>query len=90
MTMWDHMVVARTQTLVQLTDELVMHLDRKAKEIGTSRSELVRRAIEAYLHDEIEAEIDRQIIASYTAVPDTPMTEGELRDAWASIEEEPW
>ncbi len=84
------MVVARQQTLVQLTDELLALLDEKAAKDGTSRSELIRRAIEQYLRDERRAAIDAAIIEAYTR---TPQPE---HDPWAeaaarrSIAEEPW
>lgn len=85
------MVVARTQTLVQLSDELVDLLDARAARLRRSRSSLIREAVEGYLHDEIEAEIDRQIVDGYTRIPQT-----EEEDAWSrraaidSIREEPW
>jgi metal-responsive CopG/Arc/MetJ family transcriptional regulator len=83
--------VSRTQTLVQLNDELLRRLDERAAREGRSRSAMIRDAIEAYLFDEKKAEIDRQIIAGYERIPET---EEEMRWAEASaregIEEEPW
>jgi metal-responsive CopG/Arc/MetJ family transcriptional regulator len=81
--------VARRQTLVQLSDELLALLDERAVKSGLSRSELIRRAIERELADDIEAEIDRQIVEGYTRIPQEP-------DPWAeaaakrSIADEPW
>src|SRR6266571_2117054 len=43
------MVMARRQVLVQLTDELVTLLDRRAAQSGKSRSEVIRAAIEHHL-----------------------------------------
>lgn len=63
------MVVARTQTLVQLTDELVRALDERASRRGTSRSQVVREAVESYLHDDIEAEQIRRMIEGYRRHP---------------------
>jgi metal-responsive CopG/Arc/MetJ family transcriptional regulator len=40
--------MARRQVLVQLDDEQVAALDRVAGRIDENRSELIRRAIEAY------------------------------------------
>jgi metal-responsive CopG/Arc/MetJ family transcriptional regulator len=83
--------MARTQTLVQLTDELLRRLDERAAREGRSRSALVRDAIEDYLYDEEEAEISRQIVEGYERIP---VTEEEM--AWAEagmremIREEPW
>lgn len=65
------MVIARKQTLVQLTDEIVDLLDREALRRGISRSALIREAVEQHLHDQREAEIDREIVAAYTRLPQT-------------------
>lgn len=87
-TIWS---VPRTQTLVQLSDELLQRLDERAAREGRSRSALIREAIEAYLHDEERARIDREIQEGYERIP---TTEEEMRWAEASaremVEEEPW
>lgn len=81
----------RTQTLVQLTQDLLRRLDERAAREGRSRSALIRDAIEAYLYDEARARIDREIIEGYERIP---TTDEEL--AWAEkearemIREEPW
>lgn len=59
----------RTQTMVQLNDELVRLLDERASRIGVSRSHLIREAIEAYLASDRESTIDREIIDGYTRMP---------------------
>jgi metal-responsive CopG/Arc/MetJ family transcriptional regulator len=74
------MIIARKQTLVQLTDELVRLLDQRAAREHRSRSAVIRTAIESYLHDEREAEIDREIVAAYTRVPQT-----EEEHEWAEV-----
>lgn len=85
------MCVARTQTLVQLSDDLLRRLDERAAREGRSRSALIRDAIEAYLYDEAKAKIDREIIEGYERIPET-----EEEMAWAEasardmIREEPW
>jgi metal-responsive CopG/Arc/MetJ family transcriptional regulator len=84
------MVVTRKQTLVQLSDELLATLDEIAARRKISRSQLIRDAIEQYLHDEREAEIDREIVEAYTRIPPPE------HDPWAeaaaieSIRAEPW
>lgn len=84
------MVVARTQTLVQLDDRLVALLDQRAHRQGMSRSALIRLAIETYLSDDLEAALDRAIAAGYRSIPaDEPSTDL-LAVAAASIEAEPW
>lgn len=83
--------MGRTQTLVQLSDELLRRLDERAAREGRSRSALIRDAIEAYLADEARDEISRQIVAGYERIPETAE-----EMAWAEasgregIEEEPW
>lgn len=87
-TIWS---VARTQTLVQLSDELLRRLDERAAREGRSRSALIREAIEAYLYDEENVRIDREIREGYERIPET---EEEMREAERAtremIEEEPW
>lgn len=82
------MVMARTQTLVQLTDDLLDRLDSYRARDGRSRSDVVRTAIENYLATDREAEIDRLIVESYTRQP--------ADDVWGEqaakrlIAAEPW
>ncbi len=83
--------MTRTQTLVQLNDDLLRQLDERAAKEGRSRSALIRDAIEAYLFDADKARIDREIIEGYERIPET---EEEIQAAKRStrrmIEEEPW
>lgn len=83
--------VTRIQTLVQLTSDLLRRLDERAAREGRSRSALIRDAIEAYLHDEEKARIDREIVEGYERIPTTP-EEMEIAEASArkAVEEEPW
>lgn len=83
--------VTRTQTLVQLNDNLLRQLDERAAKEGRSRSALIRDAIEEYLFDEDEARIDREIIEGYERIPETEEEiEAAKRSARRMIEEEPW
>lgn len=81
----------RTQTLVQLSRSLLNRLDERAAREGRSRSALIRDAIDAYLYDEEEARIDREIREGYERIPITgeemAWAEASARDM---IEEEPW
>ncbi len=83
--------MTRTQTLVQLNEELLRRLDERAAREGRSRSALIREAIEAHMYDERSAEIDRQIVEGYTRMPEEEWelagADVELREM---IEEEPW
>ena len=50
--MYDTYIVRRTQ--IYLEDEQSTSLDRRASELGTTRSELIREAIGAYLEGEAD------------------------------------
>lgn len=63
------MAMARTQTMVQLSDELVALLDREAHRRRVSRSALIRDLLEVALTGAREAEIDRRIVEGYTNIP---------------------
>ncbi len=84
-----HWTMARTQTIVQLSDDLLAELDvRRARE-GRSRSDLIREAIEAYLADDRAAAIDRAIVDGYTRMPPTEDF-GATGAVRASLQSEPW
>lgn len=88
MTIGYHMSVARAQTLVQLNDERLALLDERSVQLRRSRSDLIRSAVERYLQDELEADIDRRIVEGYRRQP-----AGQLwsdADAVDLILEEPW
>lgn len=55
--------------MVQLNEDLLHHLDRKAVREGVSRSQLIRRAVEVFLTLDREADIDRQMVEGYRRVP---------------------
>lgn len=82
--------MARTQTLVQLSDELLARLDTRAAREGSSRSDLIREAIAGYLAGDREAEIDRQIVEAYTRRPQEDLLGGAEWAARRSIAAEPW
>ncbi|CAN5834655.1 hypothetical protein BH24ACT6_BH24ACT6_03550 [soil metagenome] len=66
------------QTLVQLTDELVAALDRRAAHDGISRSRLVRDLLGAALSS--DQELDRALIAGYESQP-----QSDGADAWGDL-----
>ncbi len=77
------MPMARTQTMVQLNEQLIEMLDRRAASAGVSRSRLIREAIEAFLESDKAATVDRQIIEGYRRQPQG----GEFdADEWGDIE----
>lgn len=77
--------------MVQLTDRLIRLLDQRAASEGTSRSQVIRDAVEAHLaQDQAQQRISRFV----TAYQRWPETVEELSTATANaralVEEEPW
>ena len=66
------MRMARREVLVQLDNDLVTRLDRLAADLGTNRSELLRRGAQAVLTAEELAEADRELVAAYGRQPADP------------------
>lgn len=84
-------MVMRTQTLVQLSDDLLAQLDERAAREGRSRSGLIRDALRAYLADEVGGATDRAIVEGYTRVPQTTQESAWAQDAARrAVEAEPW
>ena len=71
----------RTQTLVQLTDDLVEGLDRRAARQGVSRSRLIRDILDDALSRDRDAEVSRRIVEGYRAAP-----QSDGRDAWGDLD----
>jgi metal-responsive CopG/Arc/MetJ family transcriptional regulator len=82
------MAMARTQTLVQLSDELLARLDAYRAREGRSRSDVIREAIERHLAADREAEIDRRLVEAYTRQPPDDVWSDEA--AKRMIAAEPW
>lgn len=80
--------MARTQTLVQFSADLLERLDRFRAREGRSRSDVVREAVERYLAEDREAEIDRLVVDAYGRAPhEDPWGE---QAAVKLIATEPW
>ena len=60
--------MARTQTLVQLNDELLALLDERAARERRSRSTLIREALEMFLRDEIDGAVGRRIVEGLSLI----------------------
>ena len=74
-----HRAMARTQTMVQLSDELVTLLDEEAEQKGVSRSALIRAVLTDYLRTAAEVSVGRRIAEGYERIPPaTPDAWGEL------------
>jgi len=74
-------VAGRTQTLVQLTDDLRDDLDRRAARRGISRSHLIRELLEAALAEERAERRSARMAEGYARFP-----QAEARDAWGDLE----
>lgn len=81
--------VARTQTLVQLSDELLAQLDARVAREGRSGSELIRAAVAGYLVNDREAELDQRIVEGYARRPQEDLL-GADESAAAMVAAEPW
>jgi hypothetical protein len=66
------MTIARKQVLVQLDDALIDRLDTLARDLGTNRSELLRRGAQAVIDAEELAAADRELVAAYRRQPPDP------------------
>ena len=66
------MLMARREVLVQLDDDLVERLDARATQVGTNRSELLRRGAQAVISAEDLAKADRELEAAYRRQPADP------------------
>jgi predicted transcriptional regulator len=72
--------MARTQTLVQLTQDLIAKLDEEAAERGMSRSAVIREAIESHIAAREHDAIGEAIAEGYRRIPPgTP-------DEWGDLE----
>lgn len=81
--------MARTQTLVQLSDELLSQLDARVAREGRSRSDLIREALAGYLAADRAADIDRRIVDAYTRQPQEDLIGFETAGR-AMVAAEPW
>lgn len=74
-------MASRTQTLVQLNDELVGLLDRRAAAQGVSRSALIRELLEQGLARQRSEDLSARMVAGYRRVPQQT-----ARDAWGDLD----
>lgn len=71
----------RTQTLVQLNDELVQRLDAAAARRNVSRSHLIRDLLESVLSETEHDETSERIVQGYAAMP-----QSDARDEWGDLD----
>ncbi len=74
------MAMARTQTMVQLTDDLVAALDEEADRRSVSRSALIREAIAEFLDGQRRSRAVEAYVHGYRRLP--PQTP----DEWGDLE----
>jgi hypothetical protein len=72
--------MARIQTLVQLTDDLLAALDEEAAARGISRSALLREIVEGHLETRRADHVSRSIVDGYRELP--PATP----DGWGDLD----
>jgi len=74
--------MARIQTMVQLTEELVDELDREAERAGVSRSAVIRDAVEQYLGERGRAAQVHRYVEGYQRRPPS------VPEEWGDLEHE--
>lgn len=73
--------MTRTQTMVQLSDDLLETLDRAAADRGASRSALIRELLWEALSEDRERQIGEAIAEGYRRIPQgTPDEWGDLSE----------
>ena len=74
---------------ISLPEELLSVVEKTRQVRGESRSQFFRRAAEALVARECEAELDRQYIEAYRRMPEQ-IDEGLLRAGLEVMAAEPW
>jgi Ribbon-helix-helix protein, copG family len=74
--------MARTQTMVQLSDDLVRRLDEEAQQRSVSRSALIRNVLTQFLNTESEAAKVARWVEGYRRIPPPTI------DEWGNLEEQ--
>lgn len=73
------MAMARTQTMVQLTDELVAELDEEASRLQVSRSHLIRQVLDEFLSERRPDEALKRYVEGYRHTPQA------IPDEWGDL-----
>jgi hypothetical protein len=74
--------MARTQTMVQLSDDLVKQLDEEARRRNVSRSALIRNVLTQFLNTESVAAKVARWVDGYRRMPPPTI------DEWGNLEEQ--
>jgi metal-responsive CopG/Arc/MetJ family transcriptional regulator len=76
---------------ISLPEEILAAVEQERKEIGESRSQFFRRAVEILLRYRREQEMSQQYIRAYQEMPETEEEVAAVRRAAGAIlAEEPW
>ena len=76
---------------ISLPQDVLEAIEDARRASGESRSQFLRRAVEAYLRRQKERELDEQYIRGYVEKPETPQEIGGVYSAGlAALAQEPW
>lgn len=76
---------------ISLPNDVFQAIEDARRASGESRSQFLRRAVEAYLRHQKERELDEQYIRGYVEKPETPQEAGGVYSAGlAALAQEPW
>ena len=79
---------------ISLPDEVFQRIEEERQARGESRSEFIRRAVDAFLRRQREREMDEQYVRAYTEMPETADEiadiEGVYAAGLASFAADPW
>lgn len=76
---------------ISLPSDILQAIEDARKASGESRSQFLRRAVEAYLRRQRERELEAQYIRGYTEKPETPEETSAIYGAGlAALAQEPW
>ena len=71
--------MARVQTIVQLSADLLAALDEEAERSGISRSAVIRHAVAGHLASSKKTRDDQSLVDGYRAIPQN------ATDEWGSV-----
>lgn len=79
---------------ISLPDEIFQRIEEERQVRGESRSEFIRRAVDAFLRHQREREMDEQYVRAYREMPETADEiagiEGMYAAGLASFAADPW
>ena len=76
---------------ISLPEDLLQGIERKRQVSGETRSEFFRRAVEAFLRQERERELEEQYVRGYLEMPETAEEVEWVQAAGlAALAREPW